>query len=84
MAAVFHIDLFQTAADPLPTMKPILDLAFRCNIAEDIAEIPTFIQEFGAIGYMNCSRRTEADFYRCAAPYGACAWVPWHYVVVRL
>lgn len=60
-------NIFQTAADPLPTMKPILDLAFRCNIAEDIAEIPTFIQEFGAIGYMNCSRRTEADFYRCAA-----------------
>lgn len=58
-------NIFQTASDPLPTMKPILDLPFRCKISEDIGKIPTFVQEFGAIGYMNCSYKTEADFYRC-------------------
>lgn len=60
----YHI--FQTAEDPLCSLKPILDLPFRCRVGEDIAKIPTFIQEFGAIGYMNCSKTTEAEFYRAA------------------
>ncbi len=60
----YHI--FITASDPLATMKPILDLPFKCRISEDIGKIPTFIQEFGSIGYMNCSESTEADFYRAA------------------
>ena len=63
---VHPYNIFQTASDPLPTMKPILDLPFRCRLGEDIGSIPTFIQEFGSIGYMNCSRKTEADFYRAA------------------
>lgn len=58
-------NIFQTASDPLPTMKPILDLSARCRISEDVGNIPTFVQEFGSIGYMNCSYKTEADFYRC-------------------
>lgn len=62
---VHPYNIFQTEADPLTTMKPILDLPFRCALGEDISGIPTFVQEFGSIGYMNCSRRTEADFYRC-------------------
>lgn len=57
-------NIFGTESDPLPTMKPIMDLAFKCNISEDISGLPTFVQEFGAIGYMNCSHQTEADFYR--------------------
>lgn len=57
-------NIFQTAFDPLTTMKPILDLSFRCKLSEDIAKIPTFVQEFGAIGYTNCSYKTEADYYR--------------------
>lgn len=57
-------NIFRTESDPLCTMKPIIDLAFLCNLSEDISGIPTFVQEFGSIGYMNCSRRTEADFYR--------------------
>lgn len=56
-------NIFSTSTDPLNTMKPIMDLPFLCRMGEDIAKIPTFVQEFGAIGYMNCSRKTEADFY---------------------
>ena len=58
----YHI--FSTQTDPLNTMKPILDLPYKCQLSEDIAGIPTFIQEFGSIGYMNCSYKSEADFYR--------------------
>ena len=57
-------NIFSTASDPVNTMKPILDLPFKCRISEDISGIPTFVQEFGSIGYMNCSKKTEADFYR--------------------
>lgn len=57
-------NIFQTASDPLNTMKPILDLPFRCRVSEDIAKVPTFVQEFASIGYTNCSYKTEADFYR--------------------
>ena len=57
-------NIFATRNDPLPTMKPVSDLAFKCRMYEDVAGVPTFVQEFGAIGYMNCSKKTEADFYR--------------------
>lgn len=59
-------NIFVTESDPLPTMKPILDLVFKCKLSEGIAKIPTFVQEFGSIGYMNCSQKTEADFYRAS------------------
>lgn len=57
-------NIFSTNSDPLNTMKPILDLSFKCKLGEDISGIPTFVQEFGSIGYMNCSKKSEADFYR--------------------
>lgn len=57
-------NIFRTASDPLCTMKPIIDLAFLCNLSEDVSGLPTFIQEFGSIGYMNCSYKTESEFYR--------------------
>lgn len=57
-------NIFHTHHDPLPTMKPVLDLSFRCQLGNDIARVPTFVQEFGFIGYVNCSQKTEADFYR--------------------
>ena len=60
----YHI--FTTNTEPLCSMKPICDLPYRCRISEDIAGIPTFVQEFGAIGYANCSQKTEADFYRAS------------------
>ena len=59
-------NVFETKSDPLTTMKPILDLPFRCQMGEDIGNIPTFVQEFGSIGYMNCSKSSEADFYRAS------------------
>ena len=60
----YHI--FATSQDPLASMKPILDPCFKCRITEDIGGIPAFIEEFGSIGYMNCSYETEAKFYRAA------------------
>lgn len=59
-------NIFCTNSDPLNTMKPIMDLPFKCRLGEDISGIPTFVQEFGSIGYMNCSKKTEADFYRAS------------------
>lgn len=59
--------IFYTDTDPVTSMKCILDLPFQCRLSDDISKRPTFIQEFGAIGYMNCSRRTEALYYRAAA-----------------
>lgn len=59
-------NIFATKGSPLATALPILDLAFKCRMGEDIGGIPTFVQEFGSIGYMNCSKKTEADFYRTA------------------
>lgn len=58
--------IFTTNVDPICSMKPICDLPYRCRISEDIAGVPTFVQEFGAIGYANCSRKVEADFYRAS------------------
>ena len=57
-------NIFSSKTDPLTTMKPILDLSYRCKLGEDISGVPTFVQEFGSIGYMNCSKKSEADFYR--------------------
>lgn len=57
-------NIFNTSTDPINTLMPILDIPFRCRIGGDIAKIPTFVQEFGSIGYTNCSKKSEADFYR--------------------
>lgn len=59
-------NIFSTNADPLPTMKPTLDLPFKCKLGSDISEIPTFVQEFSSLGYMNCSKKSEAEFYRAS------------------
>ena len=45
-------------------MRSVLDSSFRCRLYTDIAGKPTFVQEVGSIGYMNCSEKSEADFYR--------------------
>lgn len=64
---VHPYSIFYTASDPVASMKCILDLPYSCRLNSDICHTPTFVQEFGAIGYMNCSERTEAQFYRAAA-----------------
>lgn len=57
---------FKQLKAPLHSMAPVMEIAYRARIAEDLSGIPTFVQEFGAIGYMVCSYETEAAFYRSA------------------
>ena len=61
---VHPYNIFHTTQDPLISMRPILDSAYKCRLYSDLGKVPTFIQEIGAIGYTNCSEKTEADFYR--------------------
>ena len=63
---VHPYNIFSTPTSPLTSERPLLDIAYKCRICEDIGGVPTFAQEFGAIGYMNCSKKTEADFYRAS------------------
>ncbi len=65
--SIHGYNIFDTAEDPVNTMKPVLDYMFRCRLSEDISGMPSFIQEFGAIGYTNCSLKSEAEFYRAVA-----------------
>lgn len=55
---------FADFKDPLVSMRPILEGAFKCRLYGDISKTPTFIQEVGSIGYTTCSRETETMFYR--------------------
>ncbi len=57
-------NIFLTQQHPVRSAAPILDLPFKCRLGEDISKVPTFVQEFGAIGYQTCSYRAEAEFYR--------------------
>ncbi len=57
---------FELTSEPIDSMLSVLNIPFSNMIREDIAEMPTFIQEFGSIGYMICSKETESSFYRCA------------------
>ena len=59
-------NIFATNDVPVNTMKSILDLSFKCRLGEDLSGIPNFVQEFGALGYMNCSEKAEAGFYRAS------------------
>ncbi len=61
---VHAYNIFDTPADPVNSMKPVIDHIFKCRLSEDIGKMPTFLQEFGAIGYANCSEKSEAEFYR--------------------
>ena len=61
---VHPYNIFSTNSDPLTSMRSVLDSSFRCRLYTDIAGKPTFVQEVGSIGYMNCSEKSEADFYR--------------------
>ena len=59
-------NIFSTNTVPLNTMKSTLDLIFHCRIGEDLSGIPNFLQEFGSIGYMNCSKKAEVSYYRAS------------------
>ncbi len=61
---VHPYNIFSTNIDMLTSMRSVLDSAFKCSLYTGIGKKPTFIQEVGSIGYMNCSETSEADFYR--------------------
>ena len=61
-----HPYVFWKLKAPIHTMRPVSDIAFWARLKEDLSGVPTFVQEFGAIGYMTCSYETEAAFYRGA------------------
>ena len=61
---VHPYNIFSTNSDELTSMRSVLDSSFRCRLYTDIAKKPTFVQEVGSIGYMSCSEKSEADFYR--------------------
>ena len=61
-----HPYVFWKLHSPIHTMRPVMDIAFWARLKEDLSGIPTFVQEFGSIGYMNCSYESEAAFYRGA------------------
>ncbi|MBE6702529.1 MAG: hypothetical protein E7585_03845 [Ruminococcaceae bacterium] len=74
----YHV--FRPKDGPIHTMRPILDGICRCQVSNGLSGIPTFIQEVGSIGYLLCSERTEADFYRAllyAAWSHGCGGVMW-------
>ncbi len=64
MNTVHLYNIFHTAGDPVNSMLPVLDNIFKCQLSEDLTGMPTFPQEFGATGYLNCSKQTEREFYR--------------------
>lgn len=61
---VHRYNIWGSENDQLNSMKPVLSMSYSTRFYEDIAKVPCFIQEFGAIGYMTCTYETEADFYR--------------------
>ena len=61
---VHPYNIFSTNIDTLTSMRSVLDSSFRCRLYNDIAKKPTFVQEVGSIGYMNCTEQSEAEFYR--------------------
>ena len=54
----------QNPEEPLPTMLPVAEPAFRARLYAQISGKPAFVEEFGSIGYLSCSERSEADYYR--------------------
>ncbi len=53
-----------SAMDPIDTLRPTIDPAFRATLYETMGGKPAFVEEVGSIGYTNCSEKTEAAFLR--------------------
>ncbi len=53
-----------SAMDPVNTLRPTIDPAFRATLYETMGGKPAFVEEVGSIGYTNCSEKTEAAFLR--------------------
>ena len=63
---VHPYNIFELREETICSMMSFLNLAFGTRFAEDISGLPTFLQEFGAIGYLTCTEKEEALFYRGA------------------
>lgn len=61
---VHPYSVFAYDKDPLVSIRSVLDGVFKCRLYSDLGKKRTFIQEVGAIGYLNCSENTESDYYR--------------------
>ena len=64
---VHTYNIFQTKVDPIVSMRPILYSSALCKMYNDIGKLPVFLQETGSIGYTNCSKNSEALFFRALA-----------------
>lgn len=64
--------IFSAAAvDPLHSIRPETDPAFRAALYADLGKKPAFIEEVGSIGYTNNSEKTEENFL------SAMLWSAW-------
>lgn len=61
---IFSSHMPENPSEPLCTMVPVSAPSFRARLHEQISGKPAFVEEFGSIGYLNCSEKSEADFYR--------------------
>jgi len=58
----YHI--FQASIDPINTIRPLLHPVVSVLVHEGLGGKPCFIEEVGAIGYMNVSENVEGDYMR--------------------
>jgi len=58
----YHI--FESAIDPINSMRAILRPVAETLLYQGIGNKPCFLEEVGAIGYMNTSEKVESDYYR--------------------
>lgn len=58
--------IFDSPTEPLASTIPMLNPAFYSWLCETTTGMPTFPQEFGAIGYLTCTEKEESEFYRAA------------------
>ncbi len=56
---IFHADI-----DPINTMRPMLHPSVTAMFQEGLSGKPCFIEEIGAIGYMNVSEKVEGEYMR--------------------
>jgi len=56
----------ETSKDPYDSLRAEIEPAFRSTLYEDLGKKPSFVEETGSIGYMNCSEKAEARGIRAS------------------
>ena len=59
---LYHI--FESNIDPINSIRAELHPVCETLMYQGISSKPCFLEEVGAIGYMNTSKKVEADFFR--------------------